>query len=182
MSGIIGSMRKTTESSVAMQQELFDKWVHAWPWVPVSVFPFGELQKTQRKGVEMVGELMQRQNNLFSVQLKMGFETMDRLFHLAEVKDPQQLRSWTMEMWQKAFDDLWLISNAQMRTLQNAVDKLISKEPRPADRSIPMPVAKETRPGSEPGVKRMKVKSDREELKEALEEYEMTKGDWSKGH
>jgi hypothetical protein len=171
MSGIIGSVRKTTESSVAMQQELFDRWARAWPWVPGSVFPFGELQKVQMKWVEMVGELMQRQNHLFSVQLKMGFETMDRLFHLAEVKDPQQLRSWSMEMWQKAFDDLWMISNAQMRTLQNAVDRLMNKEHRA-----------QPSPPKEPGPLAVIGKSDKEELEEALQEYEMTRGDWSKGH
>jgi hypothetical protein len=167
---------------MAVQPELFDKWVRLWLWVSLSAFPFGPLQRFQTKWVEMVGALLQRHNNLLAVQLQMGLGTIDKLLHLAEVKNAEELRRWTMELWQKAFDDLWLLSNAQMRRLQNAGDTLSTKDRAPADRTIAAPVASKTTPGPETGKIPGKPRSDKEQLKEALEEYEMTRGDWSKGH
>ena len=185
MNGIIDSVRKTTESSVALQQDLLRKWVSMWPGVPISVIPFGELQKFQKKWVEMLSELFQRENDTLAVQLKMGFGTLEKLFRLAEAKNPEQFRTKTVEFWQKTFDDLRLISQTQMHSLQNAVAKLTevpNKECKPAAQPVQMPVASATRPRAVPTFKApVKVKSDQEELKEAMEEYEMTKGDWSKG-
>jgi hypothetical protein len=185
MNGIIDNVRKTTESSVALQQELFRKWVSLWPGAPVSVIPFGELQKFQKKWVEMLGELFQRENDTLAVQLKMGFGAVEKLFRLTEAKDPEQLRTKTEEFWQKTFDDLRLISETQMHSLQNAVAKLTeapNKECKPANQPVRIPAAKETKPRAVGTFKPpVKVKSDKEELKEALEEYEMTRGDWSKG-
>ncbi len=184
MNGIIDSVRKTTESSVALQQDLFRKWVSMWPGVPISVIPFGGLAKFQKKWVEVLSELIQRENDTLAVQFKMGFGTIEKLFRLAEAKDPEQLRAKTMEFWQKTFDDLRLISETQMHSLQNAVAKLTevpNKECKPSDQSVRTPVANVTKPRAIPTFKTpVKVKSDQEELNEAMEEYEMNKGDWAK--
>ncbi len=186
MNGIIDSVRKTTESSVAWQQELFRKWVSMWPGVPVSVIPFGELQKYQNKWVEMLGDLFQRENDTLAVQLKIGFGTIEKLFRLAEAKDPEQLRTKTVEFWQKAFDDLKLISQTQMHSRQNAVAKLTevpTRECKPKYQPVRTPAGNMTKPNAVPTFKTpVKVKSDKEELKEAIEEYEMAKGDWAKSH
>jgi len=185
MNGILDSVRKTTESSVAFQQDLFRRWVSLWPGVPVSVIPLSELEKLGRKWVEMLGELFQRENDALAVQLKIGFGNIEKLFRLAEEKDPEQLRTKAVELWQKAFDDLRQISETQMRNVQNAVASLTevpNTDGRPADQRVRAPVANETKPKAAQTCKTpVKVKSDQEELKEALEEYERTKGDWSKG-
>ena len=186
MNGIIDSVRKTTETSVAWQQELFRKWVSLWPGVPVSVSPFGELQKFQRKWVGMLGELFQRENDTLAAQLKMGFGTIEKLFQIAEAKDPEQVRTKMVEFWQKTFDDLRQVSQTQMHSLQNTVAKWAEvpiKEMRPANQPVRTPVANESKPRwKEPVKVAAKAKNDLEELKEAMEEYEMAKGDWSKSH
>jgi hypothetical protein len=185
MKGSIESVRRTTESSVAAQQEMFHRWVSMWPWVPASAFPFGQMQKLQEAWVEMVGDLVERQNHLLATQLKLGFGTVERLFRLAEVKDPEQLRTRTVEVWRKAFDYLWMISAAQVRSLENALGKLSElahREDTPADPTFRVPVANDTKPRGEAPRRPAKARSDREELEEALEEYEMARGDWSKGH
>jgi hypothetical protein len=185
MNRIIDSARKATESSVAMQQELFRKWASLWPGAPVSAIPFGELQKFQKKWVEMVGELFQRENDILAVQFKTGFGAIEKLCRLAEAKDGEQLRTKTVELWQKTFDNLCLMSHAQLRGFQNAVAKMAEvthtehKAPEP---SFPVTVINATKPKETATVRTpRKPRSDREELKEAMEEYEMTKGDWSKG-
>jgi hypothetical protein len=134
----------------------------------------------------MLGELFQRENDTLAVQLKMGVGTIEKLFRLAEAKDPEQLRTKTVEFWQKTFDDLRLISETQMHSLQNAVAKLSevpNKECKPTDQPVRMPATNVTKPKAVPTFKPpVKVQGDQEELKDAMEEYEMTKGDWSKSH
>jgi|SRR5579884_1564720 len=133
----------------------------------------------------MLGELIQRENDALAVQLKMGFGSIEKLFCLAEAKDPEQLRTKAVEFWQKAFDDLRLISETQMHNVQNAVVKLTevpNKECKPVDQPVRTPTAHVTKPRAAQTCKpAVKAKSDKEELKEAMEEYELTKGDYSKG-
>jgi hypothetical protein len=186
MNGIIDSVRKTTESSVAMQQELFHRWVNFWPGAPVAVIPFGELQKVRKKWVEMLGEIFQQENDTLEIQIKLGFGIIENLFRLSEAKDPEQLRTKTVEFWQKTFDDLRTIFETQMQSIQSSVGKLTAvanKESKPALQPIRMPAADETKPRWKETVKAPpKPKNDLEELKESTEEYEMAKGDWSKSH
>jgi hypothetical protein len=167
---------------VAAQQEFFRKWVNVWP---VPAFPFGEPQQFAKKWARIVGEMFQHQNDVLAVQFKVAFGTIDKLFRLAEVKDPEQFRTRAMEMWQNAFDDLWQISEGQIRALQHAVARfteVTSKESKPAGPTVPAPVPNAAKPRTkETGKIPVQTKSDREELKEAMQEYEMTKGDWSKG-
>jgi len=120
---VFESLRKATESSVAMQQEMFKKWIALWPGIPASAFPFGEPQKFQKKWVEMVGELLKQRNETLEAQFKTGLRNIEEAFHLAEAKDPEELRKKTVELWQKTFEYLRQASEAQLRDFQNAIAK-----------------------------------------------------------
>jgi hypothetical protein len=120
---VFESLRKATESSITLQQELFRKWIGLWPGIPVSTFPFTELQKFQKKWVEVVGELMKKQNETLQTQFKAGLQNIEEAFHLHEIKDPEVLRAKTVELWQKTFDYLRQASETQMRDFQNAIAK-----------------------------------------------------------
>jgi hypothetical protein len=185
MNGVIDSIRTATESSVAMQHELFKKWIGMWPGVLVSASPFGEPYKFQKKWVEVGGELLQKQNERLEAQFKTGLRTIEDAFRLAEAKDAEELRTKTIKLWQKTFDCLWLISEAEIRGLHNVLTKwteLMNKGHRPASQPFRGSGVNETKPdGGEGNKVPGRAKSDREELKEAMLEYEMTRGDWSKG-
>jgi hypothetical protein len=120
---VFESLQKATESSIALQQEMFRKWIGLWPGIPGSAFPLGDLQKFQKKWVEVVGELVKKQNQSLETQFKAGLQTIEDAFRLTEVKDPEELRARTMELWQKTFDTLRQVSEAQMRDFQTAVSK-----------------------------------------------------------
>jgi len=120
---VFESLRKATESSVAMQQELFKKWIAMWPGLPASAFPFGEPQKFQKKWVEIVGDLLKKRNETLEAQFKAGLRNIEEAFRLAEAKDPEELRTKTIELWQKTFECLRQTSEAQVRDFQNAVAK-----------------------------------------------------------
>jgi hypothetical protein len=122
---VFESLRKATESSVAMQQELFKKWIGMWPGVPASASPLWEPQKFQKKWVEIVGELVKKRNDSLEAQFKAGLRNIEEAFRLAEAKDPEELRTKTIELWQKTFDCLRQASEAQLHDFQNAVTKWV---------------------------------------------------------
>ena len=123
MNGIIDHIRAETESSIALQQGLFKKWIGMWPGVLVPPPPFEEPQKFHKKWMEVGGELLSKQNEWLEAQFKAGLRTIEEAFHLAEAKDPEELRKKTIELWQKTFDYLRQASEAQLRDFQNAVGK-----------------------------------------------------------
>jgi hypothetical protein len=122
---VFDSLRKATESSIALQQEMFRKWIGLWPGMPASAFPFTELQKFQKKWVEVVGEVVKKQNESLEAQFKAGLQTIEDAFRLSEVKDPEVLRAKTLELWQKMFDYLRQVSETQLRDFQAALGKWV---------------------------------------------------------
>jgi hypothetical protein len=117
------SLHNATESSIALQQEVFRKWMGLWPGIPASIFPFTELQKFQKKWVEVVSELVKKQNETLETQFKAGLQSIEEAFRLTEIKDPEVLRAKTVELWQKTFDYLRQTSETQLRDFQHAVNK-----------------------------------------------------------
>jgi hypothetical protein len=186
MNGVIDSIRSATESSVAMQHEMFKKWITMWPGALVSTSPFGEPQQFRKRWLEVGGELLRKQNDWLEVQFKTELRTIEDTFRLGEANDCEELRTRTIQLWQKTFNCLWQTSEAQLRGLHDVLSKwteLMNKSYRPAAQPVRVPGIGEPKPeGRGRGRIPAMAKGDREELEEAMTEYEMTKGDWSKGH
>jgi hypothetical protein len=56
-------------------------------------------------------------------QFSAGMRTIEEAFKLGEVKAPEELRARTVELWQKSFDCLRQVCEAQMRDFQDAMAK-----------------------------------------------------------
>jgi len=118
---VFEAVRKATDSTILMQQELFNRWASLWPGVPMSPAAVGEAPKFQKKWVETVGELIKKQREVLETHFSTGLRSIEEAFHLAEVKNPEELRTKTMALWQKIFDYLRQCSEVQMRDFQTAV-------------------------------------------------------------
>jgi hypothetical protein len=186
MNGVINRIRTEAESSVARQQELFRKWIGTWPGVLAPIIPFEDPQKFQARWMEVGGELLRKQNESLEAQFKAGLRTIEEALQLAEAKDPEELRNKAIKLWQKTIDGLCQTSAAQIRSFNTAVvrwTELMSKGQRPAVQPFRPSGVNETKTDAG-GVGKVpsQAKTDQEELEEAMTEYEMTRGDWSKGH
>jgi hypothetical protein len=128
---VFENLRTATETSIHMQQELFKKWAGLWPSVYVP--PSGgadRVQKAQKKWVEFATEQIKKQRETLEAQFSAGLKNIEEGFRLAEVKDPVELRAKTVELWQKSFDCLRNLYEAQTRDFQEALVKwteLVSK-------------------------------------------------------
>ena len=116
---VFDSFKKVTETTLRMQQEMYEKWISLWPGLKPNQTPFAEpLQKFQKKWAEFYEEMLKKQRETLEVQFKSGLKNIEEAFRLAEAKDPEELRAKTTELWQKVFETLRQTYEAQLRDLQ----------------------------------------------------------------
>jgi hypothetical protein len=133
---VFENLRKATEASVQVQQEMFRKWISLWPGVPAAAPLWGEqaqqFQQVQRKWAEIVSDLIKRQREGFEASFKAGQQSIAKAFQLGEVKSVEEMRAKTVELWQKCFDSLRQAYEVPLRECQAATEKwlqLVAKVP-----------------------------------------------------
>jgi hypothetical protein len=124
---VLASLRKATETSVQVQQEMFKKWVSLWPGVPASAPLWGEqaqrFQQFQQQWAEIMSDLIRRQREGIETSFKLGLQNIEKAFQLGEVKTIEEMRARTVELWQKCFDSLRQTYEIPLREFQVATEK-----------------------------------------------------------
>jgi len=126
------NLRRTADFNVRTQQRLFKKWAGLWG-VPSSPDTASEqIAKAQEKWTEFVADLVKRQREKLEPQLKSSLKIAEEACCLVEAKDPEELLAKTIKLWQKSFDGLRQLCEAQLCDYETAVVKwleLVTKEP-----------------------------------------------------
>ncbi len=118
------NFRKATEATVQLQQEMFKTWFNFWPGAPTNAAFSGEqVQQFQKKWAEFFGEMVKKQREITAEQFKVGVQNLEKVFHLAESKSPEELRTQSIELWKKCFGDIQQVYEAQFRGFQYVTDK-----------------------------------------------------------
>ena len=121
---VFENLRKASDSTIQTQQELFKKWASLWPGVPASPTAWGgPVQKLQKPWVEIVNDLVKKQREVLETHFNAGLRNIEEASPLVEVKNPEELRTKTIELWQKSFDCLRQTYEAQLHELQTAVSR-----------------------------------------------------------
>lgn len=118
---LFDSLRKATETSIQMQQEMFKKWIALWPGMTAIPPRPEQFQQFQKKWAETVNELIKQRRESTEAIFKSGLENIEQTFKLGEVKNVEELRAKTIELWQKYFDSLRQAYEAQVRDFQTAM-------------------------------------------------------------
>ena len=127
------TLQSITESNIHLQQELFNKWVGFCTGVPVAANTAPKrLQRAQKQWLDFVGDLVKKERETLEAQFSAGLKNIEDAFRLAEVKDPQELRSKTIEFWQKSIDCMRQMYEAQIRDFQAAAVKWTDLVLKPA--------------------------------------------------
>src|SRR5262249_45173119 len=124
---VLESLRKATEASVQVQQEMFKKWISLFPGVPAAAPLWGEqaqrFQQFQQQWAEIVKELIGRQREGIEQSFKLGLQNIEKAYHLGEVKTVEEMRARTVELWQKCFEGLRQAYEIPLREFQVATEK-----------------------------------------------------------
>jgi len=116
--------RKATESTLQMQQDLWSQWTAAWPVFPKSLPPWTQqVQRFEEQWSQGMTELMRKYQQTWERQYKTGMESFEEALHLAEAKDPVEFRKQVMGLWQKSFENLKELAEAQTTHFQAAIEK-----------------------------------------------------------
>jgi len=116
---VFESLKKVTETTLRMQSEMYEKWVSLWPGVRPTQAAFSEpAQRLQKKWAEFCEEALKKQRETLHAQFDVGIKNIEEAFHLAEAKDPAELRAKTTELWQKVFETLRQSYESQLRDFQ----------------------------------------------------------------
>jgi hypothetical protein len=121
---VFDNVRKATETSLQMQQDLFRQWTGCWPGFAKPQVPWPEqVQKFQKEWPQMMTEMMGKYRESIERQYKAGLKSLEEAFHVSEAKDPEELRKKTQELWRKTFECLHELAEAQVRDFEMAVEK-----------------------------------------------------------
>jgi hypothetical protein len=127
------NLRTATEANIHLQQELFEKWTSFWLGAPgLPVGKTEQFPKVQKKFAEFAAEIIKKQHETWLAQFNAGLKNIEEAFHLPEAKDPEELRTKTIELWQKSFQCLRETYEAQVRDFQATVTKWTELMTKPA--------------------------------------------------
>jgi hypothetical protein len=126
------SLRQVTEANARMQQDVFTKWVGMWGAPPTFPSAWGEqVQQIQKKWGEFITEAIKRHRETIETQFRAGMENIEMAFKVGEAKNVEDMRAMTIELWQKCFNSIRQISEAQVRDYQVMMEKWVELVTKP---------------------------------------------------
>jgi hypothetical protein len=128
---VLENLRKATDSTIQIQQEMFRQWFQQWTQVPGIPTPgtlltsgvTDQVHAFQRKWSETVTDLQTKHRETLDSQYRAGIRTIEDAFRVGEAKDPAQFRKLTEELWRQSFDCLKTAMEAQLHNFQAAMEK-----------------------------------------------------------
>jgi hypothetical protein len=117
------SFKKTTESTLQLQQDLFRQWTSGWPGLPKLPPTPEKIRSFNKEWAQVSADLTQAFMGAWDQQNKAGLASLEKAFDLAQAKDPTELRQRIKEFWQKSFDCVKEFAQIQTKNFQAAVDK-----------------------------------------------------------
>jgi hypothetical protein len=120
---VFETLQKMTAANIQLQQEMFKKWVGLWTGMPKPSGGDEQVLKAQKQWAEFMTEVARKQRETLEALSSAGLKSIEEAFRPAEVKDPEELRAKTVELWQKSFDSVRQVYEAQLRDYQAAMAK-----------------------------------------------------------
>ncbi len=120
------SVRKTAESSLEMQQELFRQWGANWPGVIQPQNAWVErAQKFQKDWAKTVKELLTQHREVLDEQYQLAMDSLEEAFRVAQSSDPQEYAKRCESLCKKALEVLREVGELQVKETQETLNKWI---------------------------------------------------------
>jgi hypothetical protein len=121
---VFEGLRKATEATIQMQQEVIKKWFGLLPGAPaLPVAGVEQMQKFQKKWAEYIEEALKTQRAALEAQFEAGRKAIEGTFKLSEARDLEELRTRSIALWEQCVESLRKTFEAQVREYQAAVTK-----------------------------------------------------------
>jgi hypothetical protein len=132
---VLENFRKASESTMQLQQDLFQKWTSQWPTTSSPATPgttawAEQAQAFQKRWLESVTDIMTKHREKLDTQYKAGIRAIEDAFRVTEAKTPDDYRRMTEELWRKSFDSMKNSAETQIHDFQKAVEKWFELMPK----------------------------------------------------
>jgi len=119
---VLENIRKMTESAFQAQQEVFRHWTDCWTGKAGFRTTSGEASQVfARKWTEACSDLLKKQRESLEVQFNSILKAIEAAFRVTQAKDPEQFLTKVIEFWQKSFESMGQVADANLRDFQVAV-------------------------------------------------------------
>ena len=120
-------LRKTAESNIQMQQELFRQWGANWPGFPQQETAWLErAQKFQKEWAKTVKELLSKHRETLDEQYRVVIDSLEEAFRVAQSSDPQEYAKRCETLCRKSLEALREVGEVQVKETQDALNKSIA--------------------------------------------------------
>ncbi len=111
---VFENLRKSTESAIQVQQEMFRTWGNFWGGRPAQV------QSIQKKWADTFGDLLRKQKETLEAQYNGGLKIIEQALTVHTTKELEELRAKLISEWKKNLEVQRQVAEAQMRALLTA--------------------------------------------------------------
>jgi hypothetical protein len=121
---VFDNLQKATEASVKMQQEMFQKWIEAFPTAssPMSTST-NAVSDWRKKWEDATTEMLRHQKDLVDKNYDAGIKALEEMFAVSESQSPQEFQQKVTELYRKSFESLRQLSEAQLTEFRTAAAK-----------------------------------------------------------
>ncbi len=110
---VFESLRKSTESAIQVQQEMFRTWGNLWGGGPARV-------QSIQKWADTFGDLLKKQKETLEAQYNGGLKIIEQALTVHTTKELEELRAKLISEWKKNLEVQRQVAEAQMRALLTA--------------------------------------------------------------
>src|SRR5271166_304017 len=111
---VFDSLRKSTESAIQVQQEMFRTLSNFWGSGPAQV------QSIQKKWADTFGDLLKKQKETLEAQYNGGLKIIEQALTVHTTKELEELRAKLIGEWKKNLEVQRQVAEAQMQALLTA--------------------------------------------------------------
>jgi hypothetical protein len=122
---VLENMRKATESSLKMQRDAMQQWMHLWPGLPSpQAMWLDKVQDFQKQWSNAISDLAHKHRTTVERQYQAALESLDEALRLCESSNPEEYRRRTEQFCRKSIECMREASEAQVKEYQDAMNKL----------------------------------------------------------
>jgi hypothetical protein len=117
------NVRKATETTLKMQQELWQQWTHLLPVPTVQSVWVDKVRDFQKQWSNTVSDLARKHRDVMDKQYQAAVESLDAALRVAESTNPEEYRRRSEQLCRKTLDCVREVSETQVKEFQDAVTK-----------------------------------------------------------
>jgi hypothetical protein len=118
------NLRKTAESNIEMQQEMFRQWSAQWPGFPQPQSAWVErVQKFQKAWAKTVKELLTKHREVLDEQYDLAVGSLEEAFKVAQSSDPEEYSKRCESLCRKSLEVMREAGELQAKELQDALNR-----------------------------------------------------------